>query len=136
MKILFDKKILIIISIIVISFITLFIYFFQNDNATASKNENNLVIEEITEPTTEEKEIEDIYVEIKGAVVTPGVYILKEGSRVVDLLNLAGGLDIDANIDYINQSKKLEDQMVIKIYTNKEIEDSNKVEVVTKYVEK
>ena len=26
--------------------------------------------------------------------------------------------------------------MVIKIYTNKEIEDSNKVEVVTKYVEK
>ena len=136
MKIIHDKKILIIISIIVIILITLLIYFFQDDKVIASNNDNILDIKEVEQPVKEEKIINDIYVEIKGAVVTPGVYTLKEGSRVIDLINLAGGLNNDANIDYINQSKILEDQMVIKIYTNKEIEDSNKVEVVTKYVEK
>lgn len=72
---------------------------------------------------TEEKEIvTDIYVEVKGAVNSPGVYSFKTNSRVFDAIDIAGGLANDANIEYINQSRVLKDQMLIVIMTNTEIE--------------
>lgn len=128
------KKIIIITFVVAILLIIFFVI--NNDNSEVSADSNVEIIEQ--KPLVEEVKIEEknIYVEIKGAVISPGVYMLKDESRVIDLINAAGGLTDDANIDYINQSKILEDQMVIKIYTNKEIEDSNKVEVITKYVEK
>ena len=127
-KVYFAISLLVIISVIVL-------YTNKKDKVVAS-NEN--IVSEKTNKVKDDKKVEVKYlvVEIKGAVITPGVYTLKEGSRVVDLINSAGGLIEGANTDYINQSKKLEDQMVIKIYTNQEIEESNRVEVVTKYIEK
>lgn len=84
-----------------------------------------------------EKFISDDYiVEIKGAVNNPGIYSLKQGSRVNDVIVLAGGFLDDASTDYINLSKKITDEMVIKVYTKEEIEKSNKIEVITKYVER
>ena len=127
------KVYFIIILLVIISIIV----FFTNKKDKVVASNNNIVSKKTNKVKEEKKEIiKDLVVEIKGAVLTPGVYTLKEGSRVIDLINIAGGLSEGANTDYINQSKILEDQMVVKIYTNQEIEQSNRVEVVTKYIEK
>ena len=126
-KIIFIVSLFVAISIIV---------FFTNKKDKVVASNNNMISKKTTKANNKQKDIKNLIVEIKGAVITPGVYTLKEGSRVIDLINIAGGLSEGANTDYINQSKILEDQMVIKIYTNQEIEESNRVEVVTKYIEK
>lgn len=77
-------------------------------------------------------------VDIKGQVVNPGVYELSNSSRVIDVINMAGGLTDIANTSLINLSKKIEDQMVIIIYSNDEVINSNikEIETVFKVVEK
>jgi len=77
---------------------------------------------EIKEEPKKEKIIETVKVDVKGAVVNPGVYELNVGSRVKDAINSAGGLSENANVEYINLSKTLKDEMVIIIYTNEYIE--------------
>ena len=88
--------------------------------------ENNEVVEEET--------INKYKVEIKGSVASPGVYELDENSRVIDVVNLAGGLLEDANTSLINLSKKISDEMVIIIYSNQQIEELKKENIVTEYV--
>lgn len=89
------------------------------------------VSEEIEEEHIEIKNINNlddvpkisIKVDIKGAVLNPGVYELNEDNRVIDVINKAGGLITEADTSVINLSKKVEDQMVIIIYTKEEIEN-------------
>lgn len=93
------------------------------------------------EPVMEQKivteEVKEIYkVDIKGQVINPGVYEIPKDSRVIDVINLAGGLKKDANTDFLNLSKKVEDGSVIWIYTKKEIEELKKTKTVIEYVEK
>ena len=85
------------------------------------------------EETIEEKTIN---IDIKGNVINPGVYKLKEGSIVQDVINLSGGVKDGVSLRYINLSRKLKDQMVIYIYTDKEINKLKKNEYTTKNVEK
>ncbi|MFV0498519.1 MAG: helix-hairpin-helix domain-containing protein [Bacilli bacterium] len=70
-----------------------------------------------------EKSVE-IFIEVKGAVLNPGVYASSEDARVIDVIEIAGGLTTDANTDYINQAQLVKDQMLIRIMTNKEIDDA------------
>jgi len=72
--------------------------------------------------------VDYIYVDIKGYVNKPGVYkVEKNGNkRISDLITLAGGLKKDANTSVINLSTKLKDEMVVIIYSNKQIEDFTK----------
>lgn len=57
-----------------------------------------------------------IVVDIKGAVKNPKEYALEEGTRVRDLIEIAGGLSEDADEERIYFSKLLEDEQCIKIY--------------------
>jgi len=57
-----------------------------------------------------------IVVDIKGAVKAPKEYELKAGSRVRDLIEIAGGLTPEADEEKIYFSKILEDEQCIKIY--------------------
>ena len=82
--------------------------------------EKNIVEEK--EKVKEEKE-EEYKVDIKGAVITPGLYSLPKSSRVIDVINKAGGLKDNANTTPINLSLKIKDEMVIIIYTNEEVEN-------------
>ena len=68
-----------------------------------------------------ESTYETLYVDIKGAVNNPGVYEMNEGSRVIDVIEEAGGLRDDADTSIINLSKQVEDEMYIIIYTKDEI---------------
>jgi competence protein ComEA len=48
-------------------------------------------------------------VDVRGAVVKPGLYSLPKGSRAQDALAAAGGMTADANVDRVNLAKLLTD---------------------------
>ncbi|AEJ24869.1 helix-hairpin-helix domain-containing protein [Streptococcus equi] len=58
---------------------------------------------------------EDIVVDIKGAVHKEGVYKLAKGSRITDLIELAGGLTDQADKNAINLAEKLSDEKVVYV---------------------
>jgi competence protein ComEA len=72
---------------------------------------------------TEEASNTQIYVHICGAVVKPGVYQVEAGSRLIDLIELSGGLNEDAAGDYMNQAGLVTDGQRIYIPTAKEVEE-------------
>lgn len=67
------------------------------------------------------KKEELIKVEIKGAVIYPGVYNVSNNTNINDLIILSGGLRYDANISNINLTKRLDDNDVVVIYTDYDI---------------
>lgn len=105
------------------------------------KKETDMV--EIVETTNFEEIIEEkieipntIKVDIKGAIKKPGVYELEKNSRVNDVINISGGLNKDADTSTLNLSKILKDEMIIIVYTKKEIQEMKKEATTTIYVEK
>jgi competence protein ComEA len=50
-----------------------------------------------------------IRVHVSGEVARPGVYQLSEGDRVIDAVNMAGGLASGADGEALNQARKLRD---------------------------
>lgn len=88
----------------------------------------------VEEPKTEEieniekEEIKTLLVDIKGEIKNPGVYEMTSGERVNDVIKKAGGLNNNADTSMINLSQKVKDEMVIIIYSKKEVEEMNKEE--------
>ena len=64
-----------------------------------------------------------IYVHICGAVFNPDVYQIEDGSRLIDVIELAGGLCEDAAGDFINQARIVEDGQRIYIPTKEELNE-------------
>jgi len=73
---------------------------------------DNLSVQEIEEPTEEAR---TIVVHIIGEVKNPGVFTLPYGSRVDDVLQMAGGGTIYADVSRINLAAFLRDAMQIRI---------------------
>jgi len=123
-----NKKYVIGIGILLISVMIIIVTNYLNEPEVVSA-------EPILEKTADEEVIEEkIKVEIKGAVNVPGVYELDNNSRVIDVINIAGGLTENADISLINLSKKIFDEMVIIIYTKEEIQHYNESKIKTEYV--
>lgn len=59
--------------------------------------------------------IEAIYVDIKGEVMNPGVYRMKPGERIFDLINSAGGVTEFADTSNLNLAMSVYDQLVVII---------------------
>ena len=81
---------------------------------------------EILQSTTEPQNIsQEIVVEISGAVEKEGVYKMKMGNRIDDLLIASGGLSVNADRDFvtkkINRAAKLIDGQKIYIYQKGEL---------------
>ena len=78
-----------------------------------------------TDYISKEKEVKNtIVVEIKGEVKNPDVYKMEEGSIIKDLIEKAGGLTPEANIDKINRAAKLNPNQLIIIPNINNIEEN------------
>lgn len=118
------------IVILVLALVIIFVVGFrflnrENDEFDIEKAENlDFIVQEV-EMDKEESPIEedtlDIMVHICGEVYNPGLIQLESGNRIIDAVELAGGLKKDADLDKINLAKKLQDED--KIYIPKIGED-------------
>lgn len=84
---------------------------------------------EVLNSTTESQKMQ-IFVEVGGAVISPGVYTFENSARVEDLLIRAGGFSENADREFIeknlNRASKLLDGQKVYIPTREEISE-NKV---------
>jgi len=65
-----------------------------------------------------------IVVYINGAVQSPGIYTLTQGSRIVDAIQAAGGFAPNANTQEIELAAKLIDGQTIQVMYNSTTSDS------------
>lgn len=114
-------KIFIISLIIIVVLSILLVFNYKNNNKVQAKEIE--VIKEKKEIKEQTKEKNLLKVDIKGHINNPGVYELEEKSRIIDVINKAGGTKEEADLSIINLSKKIEDEMIIIIYSIDEIKD-------------
>ncbi|WP_285395113.1 helix-hairpin-helix domain-containing protein [Lysinibacillus sp. fls2-241-R2A-57] len=94
-------------------------FFFSSSDSSPPQEELIETIQpmkqhEIEEPV-DEAVIQQVFVDIKGAVMYPGVYELQPDQRIIDVVQLAGGYTQDADTQLINHAQKVQDEMVIYI---------------------
>ena len=107
----------ILLSISLLGFMIYSLYFKGNDLSVLKEEPT---IANIEEESNIEEPLDDIFVEIKGAVTSPGVYKFNSKSIINDLIAAAGGFLNNAFTNNLNLSKKLQDQMVVYVYTKYE----------------
>ena len=122
-----NKKTYISIAIAIVCVIAVgIIYITSQGEFTQGSEQTGLLIHtgdsptepEITqtpEPTLPPTEPELYGVYIVGEVNNPGVFFLPAGSRVIDVLNLAGGETEDADMTRVNLALTIKDEMQIII---------------------
>ena len=88
------------------------------------QEESSISSSRLAEPSSSQQSSkpDKIYVDLKGAVKHPGIYALDQGSRVFDLLEMAGGLTEDAAERALNQAQLLVDQQSLYVPTMEEWE--------------
>ncbi|MBO0419707.1 MAG: helix-hairpin-helix domain-containing protein [Vagococcus fluvialis] len=111
------EKIIMSMVILVISITALKL--FLSKNAAKVSQFEEVVLTDTTDLIAEtEKENNDVikmYVDIKGAVKLPGMYEVTSDMRVLNVIDMAGGLKETADDSQVNFSQRIEDQMVIYI---------------------
>lgn len=134
------KYYLYIILILVIIFLAISIILVVMLDQKETVQVPEVKLEQLEETKEQVKTKETVKIDIKGNIANPGVYELEQGTRVIDAINIAGGLLENSNTDLINLSQILTDEMIIIIYTNDQIEkyrqDSKQIEYVYVEVEK
>ena len=128
----FTKKeqLVIILLILVIVFIAVFSFLNRNFLTNGDENLNNDIDVEDIITNLEEEDIHEnqsIMIHISGQIYSPGIIELNSGSRLIDAVNLAGGLKKDADLDRINLAKRLLDEE--KIYIPKIGEEDTPIEI-------
>jgi competence protein ComEA len=59
--------------------------------------------------------IDEVRVDVRGAVQDPGVYTIEAGDRVADVIERAGGATSDADLAAVNLALRLRDEDVIRV---------------------
>lgn len=95
------KGYIICIIIILMASLSIFIQSRQKNERGNSNNNNN--------------NSNNIGVYVTGEIVNPGVYYLNEGSRLYQLIDIAGGLSDTADINKLNLAQSLKDSDKIDI---------------------
>ena len=121
-------------KIFILIFIIFTVYVIYDTYGVQPEKEKE--VKEVKDVTNIEKKEETpketkVLVDVKGEINTPGVYELTTNNTVMDSINKAGGLTKQSDTSNINLSKKLEDEMVIIVYSKSEIrkmEEEPKIE--------
>lgn len=142
MKEFFNKyKILIIVMICLLGFLIILSTstsdIDNNEDAFKKYSKETEIKEDSEDSYTENNKEDKIFVYIGGAVEKPNVYKLEEGSRIKDLVEIAGGFSDNAESKDINLAQKLNDEDYIYVYSIGESEiDSNISSEVTSSIRK
>lgn len=120
-------KIFILIFILFTAFTIYDTYSMETESETEIKTDPE-VTEKEERKENKEKETK-VLVDVKGEVNTPGVYDLTNNNTVIDAINKAGGLTKSSDTSNLNLSKKLEDEMVIIVYSKSEIKEMEEPKV-------
>lgn len=123
-----QKIILIIILILMLVFIGYYIMKKTSNSEYISLeiNENENTENTIIDEKIEEK---DIIIHIAGAVKKQGIVKIKEGSRISDVIESAGGITEEADLSKINLAYSLQDGQ--KVYVPS-VDDKENADTVTK----
>lgn len=82
-------------------------------------------VSDASEETEKKSDEEDLYVDVAGAVRSPGVVKLFDGDRIDDAISAAGGLSDDADVSQLNRASKVTDGL--KVYVPKQGEQNEAV---------
>ncbi len=109
------KHILFLVGIVLLVSLVLFLHFrnaemeeVQEDWVHSFREETEIEQEHIDEPAF-------YVIDVKGAVQNPGVYELAQGSRVHEVIELAGGFLQEADEKQLNLAQLLHDEMMIYV---------------------
>ncbi|MDO5519632.1 MAG: helix-hairpin-helix domain-containing protein [bacterium] len=91
--------------------------------AAAKESKSNDTKETVSE--TAKTTLQDICVYVCGQVKKPGVYTVKPGARVNDVVKMAGGLTKDAYSEGVNLAKTVSDEEQLYIPSKKEAKSGN-----------
>ena len=127
------RKVIITVVILLIIGILFTVYLFMNDDTYEEINFNEIFEEDIniTNESIENNETEqeiEIAVHVTGEVKKQGLIYVKQGARVADAIEKAGGETSEADLSQINLAYILEDGQ--KIYI------PNKNEKISQYITK
>lgn len=109
-----DRKLKYKIALVVIIFIGATGIHMKSSNADTIKLDKTEKVKEKERP----QGTDEFYIDISGAVNSPGVYKVKKKTRVFELIEKAGGLKSDANLDALNQAEFVQDGQKIVIPSN------------------
>jgi len=109
------------VGVIILCLISLYFAISFDTDMSKLEFEDSLSVE-VEEDVVEEISVTSTYyVDIKGEVIKPGVYEVSSDSRVIDVVNKAGGFTKNADTSLLNLSKRVKDEMNIKIYSKEEV---------------
>lgn len=90
-----------------------------NNSTEASQSEKN---KSSDDEASQGDNSDDCYIQITGAVNKPGVYQCAKGTRLFQLVDMAGGFRVDSYTDNLNLASEVYDGDKILIYT---LDDAN-----------
>lgn len=91
--------------------------FEPSDEASASDVRGSGDASPDDESSAKSSSAAEVYVDVDGAVVRPGVYRLKDGARVSQAIDAAGGLTAEADVTGLNRASKITDGQKIYVPT-------------------
>ena len=109
-----DRKLKYKVALVVVIFIGATGIHMKSSNADTIKLDKTEKVKEKERPQA----VDEFYIDISGAVNSPGVYKVKKKTRVFELIEKAGGLKSDANLDALNQAEFVQDGQKIVIPSN------------------
>ncbi|MDE7204949.1 MAG: ComEA family DNA-binding protein [Lachnospiraceae bacterium] len=102
-------------------------YTAAQESDDGDRSSNNMTEESFLDEATSSVSIStvengqpQVYIYVCGAVELPGVYSLKQGSRLYEAVELAGGLTADADENCLNMARQIVDGEQVVILTQEE----------------
>lgn len=107
----------IIIAAVILLLCTMIYYYFYSHDIKDAETNKTMVTSKITQT---------FFVDVKGEINNPGVYEFIEGDRVIDAINIAGGITKKGSTANVNLSARLTNEMVVFIYSKEEVKNGSK----------
>ena len=128
-----QRKVVIIIGILVTILVGWKLFDSKNFEEV---NSNEILVSNLKnneKEKNEDKEEEMMAIHVTGEVKNPGVVKVKQGSRIEDIIEAAGGLTENADITNVNLAFEVEDGMKIRIPSNDE-GNENEGNIIEQYI--